>query len=91
MTEVVPLNGVSRDEGGYFRTVESRTHCQGETGSQPMQRDRVAGDKGRSAHGAEEASEDGSETDRQGAGLQLVKSLTSCVYSFKHSQHETLC
>lgn len=67
MTEVVPLNGVSRDEGGYFRTVESRTHCQGKTGSQPMQRDRVAGDKGRSAHGAEEASEDGSETDRQGA------------------------
>lgn len=48
MTKVVPLNGVSRDEGGDFRTAESRTHGQGETGS--------------SAHGAEEASEDGSKT-----------------------------
>ena len=67
LTEVVPLNGVSRDEGGYFRTVESITYCQGEMGSQPMERDGVAGDKGRRAQGAEETSEDGSETDRQGA------------------------
>lgn len=28
------LNGVSRDEGGYFRTVDSRT-CQGEQGASP--------------------------------------------------------
>lgn len=43
LTKGVPLNGVIRTEGDYFRTGETGTHCQGERASPGKVRGGVVG------------------------------------------------